>query len=160
MSLRDFKKACNQILYEAFSQKYPIYGSETKDGYQRPSFFTELLPQTIRQVSRHISETGLTYKITLLERTHDESLCMDIIDKVREAFSPYIEVCGGKLPVSSFDFEFIDSGNDVLQITVDFESTRMVQEEKDHTEPAEKVEVSVNTREVVKDTMRDDTGGE
>ncbi len=153
MSLRDFKKACNKILYEAFDQQYPIYGSETKDGYQRPSFFTELLPQTIRQVSRHISETGLTYKITLLEKTHDESMCMDIVDKVRGAFSPYITVCGGKLPVSSFDFEFIDSGNDVLQITIDFESTRTVQEEIDTTEPAEKIEISANIVEARKDTV-------
>lgn len=126
MKLKDFKKGCNQLLLNTFESKYPVYGSETTDGYKRPSFFTELLPRTWQRKNRNIVEIGLTYKLTFLETTHNEALCLDIVDAVQTAFGWEINATGKTWLCDSIDYDFIDTGNDVLQITIDFANVRIV----------------------------------
>lgn len=126
MKLKDFKKACNDLLSGAFNEQYPIYGTAVKDGYKRPSFFTELLPRSMRPLSRNITELGLTYKFTFLERTHSESTCLDIVATAAEAFGIRIRAAGKWFTIESYDYEFIDTNRDILQVTIDFAAVKTV----------------------------------
>lgn len=126
MKLKDFKKDCNKLLSETFESKYPIYGTETTDGYKRPAFFTELLPRTWQRKNRNIVEVGLTYKLTFLETTHNEATCLSIVDSVQEAFGWTVKAAGKTWLCDSIDYDWIDTGNDVLQVTIDFANTRVV----------------------------------
>lgn len=126
MKLKDFKKGCNQLLSETFESKYPIYGTETTDGYKRPAFFTELLPRTWQRKNVNVVEIGLTYKLTFLETTHNEALCLDIVDAVQSAFGWTVKAAGKTWLCDSIDYDFIDTSNDVLQVTIDFANVRIV----------------------------------
>lgn len=120
MTVTEIKKACNNILKTAVSG-CTVYGNDTKDGYIRPAFFTEILPRTWHTVSASAIRAGFTYKATLLETTHDEAYCLEVVDAVRNAFGMTIKCESGfRLLVEDFDFDWIDSGNDILQITIDF----------------------------------------
>jgi hypothetical protein len=61
-----------------------------------------------------------TYKITFLETTHDEDVCLGIVDTVMQDFG-YLVACGSEfLLTQEIDYDWIDSNHDVLQITIDF----------------------------------------
>ena len=126
MNLKDFKKACNDLLSSTFNSKYPVYGTATKDGYKRPSFFTELLPRTMKPLSSTMTEVGLTYKFTFLEQTHDEAACLDIVSASMRAFGHHIRAAGSWFVVEGIDYAFIDTNADVLQVSIDFATVRTV----------------------------------
>lgn len=126
MKLKDFKKGCNKLLLETFESKYPVYGNEVVDGYDRPSFFTELLPRTWKHVNRNMIEVGLTFKVTFLEQTHDEATCLGIVDSIQEAFGWEVTSAGRKWLCESIDYDWIDTSNNVLQVTIDFANVRVV----------------------------------
>lgn len=120
MRIRDIKTACNDVLVQAFPQ-YPVYGNDTRDGYQRPSFFTELIPRTYRRTSKRAVNAAYTYKATFLETTHDESVCLGIVDQITDAFEFLIKVGKEHLVVEEIDYDWIDTNHDVLQVTIDFQ---------------------------------------
>lgn len=124
MKLKDFKKGCNDILSEAF--EYPVYGQETLDGYKRPSFFTELLPRTWHRVNKNIIECGLTYKITFLETTHNEALCLSIVDVISSLYGWTIKAADKVWLCDNIDYQYIGQENDILQVTIDFANVRLV----------------------------------
>lgn len=126
MKLKDFKKGCNNILSETFENKYRVYGSEVTDGYERPSFFTELLPRTWRHVNKNIVEVGLTYKATFLEATHNEALCLSIIDAIHDTFGWTITAAGKVWLCDQIDFDYIGTTDDILQVSIDFATARFV----------------------------------
>lgn len=126
MKLTDIKKACNSILLNAFESKIPVYGNDTYDGYTRPAFFTEIVPRQYARQSLNAVQEAYTYHITYLEQTHDEAVCLDIVDTVREAFGLSIRTDSGRITVDEMDYSWIDANNDVLQITIDFAATRKV----------------------------------
>ncbi len=119
---KDVKTACNRLLSQTFPD-IPVYGTDTLDGYKRPSFFTELVSRGRSRTSRYLAEFGYRYRITYFERTHDEAHCLDVFRKVSEAFEPAVRL-GNKrrncLFVEDIDFQFVDEHADKLQISVDF----------------------------------------
>lgn len=126
MKLKDFKKGCNSILAETFENKYPVYGSETTDGYKRPAFFTELLPRTWKHINKNMVDVGLTYKATFLEKTHDEAKCLEIVDAIHAAFGWTIKAAGKTWLCDGIAIDYIGTSNDILQVTIDFATARLV----------------------------------
>lgn len=120
MKIRDIKTACNALLLSAV-EGCRVYDTDTKDGYIRPAFFTEILPRSYQYEGQSTLRAGYTYKATLLETTHDEAFCLDVIDAVRDAFGLTVRCDSGfRLVVDSIEWDWIDNSNDVLQITIDF----------------------------------------
>lgn len=121
---KDVKTACNRTLAETFPD-VKIYGTDTLDGYERPSFFTELTSRGRERESRYLARFGYRYRITYFERTHDEAHCMDVLSKIMGAFEPYIILSNdrhNRLFVEDVDWQFIDENADKLQVTIDFYS--------------------------------------
>ena len=80
-----------------------------------------------------------------MEKTHDEAFCLDIYDRIREAFGMTLPVGGRKLLVGDISFEFIGESLNVLQISVEFDWYE--QKERIETEPAaESLVVSMEKR--------------
>ncbi len=119
-TISDVKLACNTKLKGAFPG-VKIYDNDTLDGFERPSFFTEILTHGRRKTSRYLTQIGFTYRITYFERTHDEAHCLEVYEKVCAAFEPAIKVKGHvRVVVNSTDYSWIDTNNDKLQITISF----------------------------------------
>lgn len=145
MKAKELITACNAKLQELFPA-YPIYGNDTYDGYERPAFFTELISREFARSSVSSMTVAYTYKLTFLETTHNEPLCLDIIDTIQDSFGLTLKTASGYATVETIDFDWIDSNNDVLQITIDFASVTSIRR-PDVTAPVMEVldaDISVN----------------
>lgn len=141
MKVREVKTACNKVLSEAF--EYPVYDTDTYDGYTRPALFTELLTRRYHKDSANKLTMAFTYKITLLENEHSEELCLDVVDGVSDAFGSGIKCGKYHILVDDIDYDWIDSNNDILQITIDFAEFTEIYVTYNDTPPMEEVDVRV-----------------
>lgn len=128
----DLKRACNEVIKKAISGIH-LYGNDTTDGYVRPSFFTEIFSHQFSHETKNYASGGATYKATLLEKSHDEANCLEIYDKIKEAFGMNLRVQDRKLLVGDISFEFIGENANILQISVEFDWYE--QKERIETEP-------------------------
>lgn len=121
-TIKDVKAACNSCLRDAFPGMR-IYDSDTLDGYTRPSFFTEIFATNRSKESAYLTAYGFRFKITYFESTHDEAHCLDVYNRICEAFEPRIRLGDSaktRLTVSSISYDWIDENADKLQVTIDF----------------------------------------
>ena len=119
-SSSDVKLACNQALKAAFP-KVKIYSNETLDGYERPSFFTELISHGRRKPGMYLTQTGFTFRITYFERTHNEAHCLEVYERICKAFEPALRVKGHtRIFVNNTEYNWIDENADKLQVTISF----------------------------------------
>lgn len=113
------KAACNTVMANLFPGM-KIYGNTVLDGYTRPSWFAELLVNPYTRPGKYTHEYSYTYKVTLLETTHNEASCLSAFDQIRSGFGQRIKMTDGGLVVESVGMDWIDERNDVLQVTIDF----------------------------------------
>lgn len=118
--IKAVKTACNQVLDAAFSNKIPVYGNDTLDGYARPGFFTEIVSSPRAKPGRFLTRQTYAYKITYFEEEHDEAHCYDVYNTVCAAFGAYVKVGKKRLVIDNIDMAWIDENADMLQITIDF----------------------------------------
>ena len=118
------KVACNGVLKAAFNDELPIYGNDTLDGYERPSFFTEILPAPREKTGRYLTRHGFTFKITYFEVEHDEAHCLDVYKTICQAFEPFVIMNVNdkkrRLMVEDIEMAWIDENADMLQVTINF----------------------------------------
>lgn len=142
------KTACNGVLKAAFNE-LPIYGNDTLDGYERPSFFTEILPFPRVKTGRYITRHGFTFKITYFEETHDEAHCLDVYNTICQAFEPFVimEVDGRRrrLMVEDTEMAWIDEHADILQVTINFYGITELGGYTDDNPMMESVEVDIES---------------
>ena len=123
-SAKAVKAACNGVLKAAFNNELPIYGNDTLDGYERPSFFTEILPAPREKTGRYLTRHGFTFKVTYFEVEHDEAHCLDVYKTICQAFEPFVIMKVNdkkrRLMVEDIDMAWIDENADMLQVTINF----------------------------------------
>ncbi len=113
------KAACNALMTSLFPT-LPVYGNTVLDGYARPAWFAELLTTPYTRPGRYSHSYGYTYKVTLLETTHDEAFCLSAFEAIRAGFGQKVAVSDGHMIVETIDMDWIDERSDVLQVTIDF----------------------------------------
>lgn len=119
-TISDVKLACNRALRSAFPD-VTVYDNDTLDGYKRPSFFTEILSHGRTKTSKHLTQIGFSFRITYFEQTHDEAHCLEVYEKICEAFEPALKVKGRfRIVVRDTDYNWIDENADKLQVTISF----------------------------------------
>lgn len=121
------KSACNTLLADTFKTLHGPYGTDTKDGYKRPSFFTEILLSTpLTILSPTQARIGYTFQATLLEETHDEAFCLGLFADIVEAFGMVVQAGSQKMVVTEISYRFIGADADILQVTVEFADITIV----------------------------------
>ena len=113
------KAACNALMSSLFPD-VPVYGNTVLDGYSRAAWFAELLVNPYTRPGKYSHEYSYTYKVTLLETTHDEAYCLSAFDAIRAGFGQMVSVGDGHMVVESIGMDWIDERSDVLQVTIDF----------------------------------------
>ena len=113
------KTACNALMSSLFPD-VPVYGNTVLDGYSRAAWFAELLVNPYTRPGKYSHEYSYTYKVTLLETTHDEAYCLSAFDAIRAGFGQMVSVGDGHMVVESIGMDWIDERSDVLQVTIDF----------------------------------------
>lgn len=122
MTLIELKKA----LIEKMKTKYPestyrYYGIEVVEGYQKPSFFTQLKPITLDFSNRNSTENVLTFYITYFQKEINEADMLRKVDELRELFGQYLMVGKRAVDISNFDFDYAGNDKNILEISFDLE---------------------------------------
>lgn len=137
----DVKKAMNTLLQSKYPD-YKIYGKEIKEGYDTPSFFTEILDKGSRAETKNFARGGMTLKITYFQKEVNELDQLEKIDEIKELFGMVFSAADRKLTVGEFSSEFIGEYQDILQISIDIDYKENTQKE-DMTLPAAEVKVRI-----------------
>lgn len=144
ITMKDFKIACNALIRTAFPD-IKVYGNDTTDGYDRPSFYTEIVPHGFSRESKNYVQSGATFKATLFEQSHDECYCLEVYDRLREAFGMYIRVQGRKLLIGDISYDFIGEYDNMLQISVECDWLEQM-ERKEPEEIIETVDMNIEKK--------------
>lgn len=145
IGIKETKKACNRLLADTFPD-VPVYGNDTFDGYVRPSFFTEIRQRAYQPGNQNSVTKGYSFIATLFEQSHDEAYCLDVVDKVQQAFRLAVRTEGGLAVVEEIDYEWIGQGADQLQITVDFINRTQVRAKEEKEDRMENLDFEVKER--------------
>lgn len=122
MTLKDIKKAVNAALKKQFPE-CKVYGSDTVEGYTRPSFFV-YVTQTFSETTRNAVHKNVEIEIDYIQKSPDEGKSMEFFQIMENLFGQKLQVekrklnTGGlnmnfqgehvNIPVFSFEVEFWD----------------------------------------------------
>lgn len=120
MKFTAIKKAVNKLLSEKYPD-YKIYGKEIKEGYNTPSFFTEILDKGSRAETRNFASGGFTVKITYFQNQKNELDQLEKVDEIKDLFGLIFCVEERRLTVGEYSHDYIGEYSDILQISIDID---------------------------------------
>lgn len=132
MKFTAIKKAVNKLLSEKYPD-YKIYGKEIKEGYDTPSFFTEILDKGSRAETKNFASGGFTVKITYFQNQKNELDQLEKVDEIKDLFKLIFCVEGRRLTVGEYSHDYIGEYSDILQISIDIDYKENT--EKEDTAP-------------------------
>ena len=122
MTLTELKKAMVSQLKTMYPDKqYKYYGTEVKEGYKRPCFFTKLEPVDTERVTCNTDLTRCTFYITYLQQLCDEADILQKADGIRKLFGGYVKVGERAADVTGFHFDMAGNDGDAMEISIDIE---------------------------------------
>lgn len=120
MTLKDVKKGLIDLLKTKYS-KYHYYSMSVIEGYERPSFFTQLKPVLIENRNERTRENIVMFYIDYFQEEVDEADMLDKIDEIRKLFGTYVMIGKRALDVLSIDYDFIGTDRNILEISIELE---------------------------------------
>lgn len=131
MTYVEIKAAISAALNDLFPG-IPVYGNDTVEGYNRPCFFLDVIPETdISGVN--FQHKYCTVEITKVQRTADEADALDFFNAIERAFYLKLAVGDRKINTSRFAPAWIGDFGNVPTITFELEWFEAV--EKRITQP-------------------------
>lgn len=115
---------------------------EIKEGYDTPSFFTEIVDKGSRGNTQNFASGGFTIKITYFQDHKNELDQLEKVDTIKELFGMVFKVGDRRLTVGDYSHDYIGEYSDILQISVDIDYKENTQKE-DNAPIAEGVQVTI-----------------
>ena len=143
MTLKDIKRAVSLALKEAYPN-CKIYGSDTVEGYTRPSFFL-YITQTLSESTKNAKHKNVEIEIDYIQKRADEADGIDFFSKVEELFGQKLCVGDRYLNVDNMrtDFEGENLNIPVVIFETEFWDTIKV---TDNSEIAKKMIIKQEVR--------------
>lgn len=115
LALADIKLAISTLLKNKYGFK--IYGREVKEGFDKPSFFVEILPAGTNIENQNFTSNSITVVITYFQDVLSDLDNIKKYDEIKALFMPKLLVKDRYLTVSNFRYEYVDT--DFMQIYFD-----------------------------------------
>ena len=131
IELIEIKAAANSVVRNAYPDM-KVYGPDTTGALDRPSFYTEIVPYTLQNLSVNLVKQSCGLKVTLMEKVTDEDFQLGCFARLRKAFGLKLLVKHRKITISDIEFDYIGKKNDVFQITIRFEWYDSIAEPEKH----------------------------
>lgn len=128
ITLLDVKKSITELLKQNYG--YRIYGKDVKEGYKIPSFFVELLPVRISQESVNYTHHEYTIKVTYFQQCKNEEDNLVKADEIRRLLGCKIKINRILAQVEGYEFDFVGSEEDILQISFNIQFYEWIQREE------------------------------
>lgn len=135
IALTELKKGMIAVLRELYPKGYKFYGNEVVEGYDNPSFFTQLIPVTMENVTQHTTNNTMLFVITYFQKNKDEADNFKKITEIRKAFGLKVEIADRQINVEEMDFQFIGEEGNILQIQVTINYIDDMENEEEQHEP-------------------------
>ena len=122
MKLKELKAGIIEIMKTKYpSTEYKYYSKMVIEGYDRPSFFLRLAQiSNNRETINYRSKVYVLY-ITYLQTKRDEVDQLNKIDEIENLFGNYIKIGNRAVDVTGFDYDFLGSNHNILEITINIE---------------------------------------
>lgn len=101
--------------------EYKIYGKEIKEGYETPSFFTEIVDRGSRAETKNFASGGFTVKVTYFQKVKNELDQLKKVDEIKDLFGLIFFVGERRLVMGEYSHDFIGEYSDILQISIDID---------------------------------------
>lgn len=115
----DIKAAITAALND-ISPGVPVYGLETVEGYKRPCFFLDIVPE-LDEGSVNFKHKYCTAEITKVQQTADEADALEFFCAVEQAFYLKLAVKDRKINTSRFSPAWLGEFSNIPTITFEME---------------------------------------
>lgn len=144
MKFVEIKKAINKLLKDRYPF-YKIYGTEIKEGYTTPAFFTEILDRGSKTETSNFATGAFTVRITYFQDKKSELDQLEKVDEIKDLFGSVFCIGKRNLTVGGYSHDYVGEFSDILQISIEFdymENTR-----RDGTQPsADQVNINITKK--------------
>lgn len=120
MTIKEVKKGLNALL----ASKYPsikLYSKAVVEGYKRPCFFTQLKPISMNNQTMTTRYNLATFYIEYMQEELNEADMLDKVDEIRNLFGQYVRIGDRAVDVTEFDFDYVGTDRNILEISLDIE---------------------------------------
>ena len=133
LDLKTLKKGMLDVLRDLYPSGYRFYGIEVTEGYEKPSFFTQLIPVMIEREMQRTTDNIFLFVVTLFQKEPDEADALEKITEIRDAYGAKVHIGDRYINVTDFSYEFIGEDRNIpqIQITVSFKDQIMRKEEQE-----------------------------
>lgn len=132
ITLVDIKKSINNVLKNNFPD-VKIYSSDTKEGFNRPAFFTQIVPLTSDYETVNYTSNRLMVAIQYFSESGTELENLKMDEDLRKAFGMTLKVNQRSFLLRNIRSEIVD---EVLQLRFDisyFDGMAKLQEYEEAT---------------------------
>lgn len=98
----------------------PVYGLDTVEGYSKPCFFLDIIPET-SEGNINFKHKYCTVTITKVQRAADEADALDFFQKIEQAFYLKLAVKDRKINTNRFAPAWLGEFGNVPTITFEME---------------------------------------
>lgn len=142
MTELDILAAGNKLLQTRYGGKIPVYGREVSDGFKMPAFFTEVVSNGFTYGSKNLAELECAFKITYFQAEVDDVDQAKKVEEFRKLFGKYLIVGKRKIKVLDLETNYVGERNNILQVTINFQTVFIDVSEKHDLEIMESLEVN------------------
>lgn len=120
MTIKGVKKGLNALL----ASKYPdikLYSKAVVEGYKKPCFFTQIKPISMENRTKTTRYNLATFYIEYMQEELNEADMLDKIEEIRNLFGLYVKIGDRAVDVTDFDFDYVGTDRNILEISLDIE---------------------------------------
>lgn len=127
-TLTDLKKSINQVLKSSFLD-IKIYPGDTKEGFKRPAFFTQIVPLTSDYETVNYTSNRVMIAIQYFSENGTELENIKMHDELKKAFGMTLQVDRRHFLIKNIRSEIAD---EVLQFKFDLDYFVDIEKIDDH----------------------------
>lgn len=148
MTLSELKKGLLSLMQTIYPEtEYKYYGMDVSEGFERPSFFTQIKPVDMDPNNYNSRNNRVTFFIDYMQEIVDEVDALDKIQQIRDTFGLAVKIGDRAVKVVSFDYDFIGTERNIPEIGIDLEWMDRI----DHTENLPLMESAEINQEMMED---------
>ena len=148
MTLSELKKGLLSLMQMIYPEtEYKYYGMDVSEGFERPSFFTQIKPVEMDPNNYNSRNNRVTFFIDYMQEIVDEVDALDKIQQIRDSFGLAVKIGDRAVKVVSYDYDFIGTERNIPEISIDLEWMDRI----DHTENLPLMESAEINQEMMED---------
>ena len=101
--------------------KYKYYAKAVVEEYQRPSFFTQIVPLQMEPENYNSRSNVATFYIAYMQESADEADALEVIQRIRDTFGLYVMVGNRAVKITDFEYSFAGTERNIPEITMNLE---------------------------------------